>query len=84
MMWDMMNGGVIVDSVGHLLYEKRCEEVRAMDLVQDLLAWGCPFAHVNIERNEGALNPAEQARPCKLHSAPYGRCRLVFFGLPAT
>lgn len=41
------NGAVITDGCGHLIFERRCEDVQAAELAELLLSWNCPFVHVN-------------------------------------
>lgn len=43
------NGGVAVDARGNSLFNYRCEGVDARQFVADLLAWGAPFAYVNVD-----------------------------------
>ena len=43
------NGGVAVDAKGNSLFNYRCEGVDARAFVADLLAWGAPFAYVNVD-----------------------------------
>lgn len=43
------NGGVAVDAGGNSLFSYRCEGLDARQFVADLLAWGAPFAYVNVD-----------------------------------
>ena len=59
------NGGIILNERQEILFEADCKEVDLAELVQDLFAWGCEFAHVNsdkyylVQRSEENLKEGE-------------------------
>ena len=44
------NGGIILNNKQEELFRATCEDVNLTELVQDLFAWGCEFAHVNSDK----------------------------------
>lgn len=43
------SGGYITDREGNVICESRCDQVPAVALIEDLIAWGCRIIHVSGE-----------------------------------
>jgi Cof subfamily protein (haloacid dehalogenase superfamily) len=70
------NGAVILDRQNNLLSVSPCNSVSLPQLLQNLFAWGCEFAHINnenyyrVRRDDKALG-AEEYRLSTLPDIPY-------------